>query len=164
MKTEDVVLVAGLAGLGILLYKYLKPSPCGTCDVSCQTTCEGSCETFCEHACQTSCEHSCEVGCQNVCEVACQIDDDAWKHADQEYDVTDIMNRHGRPGVWTLRVFMRDGPISIEKYGPTEPPPRTEEEMIASWEMLVDVHRGYCEKDGNYYWLTYPADLLWSES
>jgi len=89
----------------------------------------------------------------------CTIDDDVWKHEDQVYDVTEVMNRNGYGGTWELSVTMHNGPIRIQKYGPNEPPEREDAQMIQSWQAGFDLHRGFCPKDNNYYWLTYPAVL-----
>jgi len=89
----------------------------------------------------------------------CTIDDDVWKHGDEVYDVTEVMNRNGYDGEWTLSVTMRNGPTGIELFGPTEPPAREELKMIASWQAGYDLHRGFCPKDNNYYWLHYPVEL-----
>lgn len=89
----------------------------------------------------------------------CTIDDDVWKHGDEVYDVTEVMNRNGYGGTWELSVTMHNGPTKIQKYGPNEPPEREDAQMIQSWQSGFDLHRGFCPKDNNYYWLTYPAVL-----
>jgi len=159
-----------------------------SCESTCESGCE-TCETACELGCQAACQYACmtcevdvpppcgtcDVDCQAACQYACMMcetdvppppppthcakSDPAWKHSDKSYDVTDVMNRNDISGSWKLDVVMSNGPTSIERYGPTEPPSRTEPEIVAGWQAGFDKHRGLCPSDNEYYWLTYPATL-----
>jgi len=87
MEKKNLAIVGGLGALAA--YLYYARRPCELCE---------TCETSCEFSCQT-----CEIS-QDVPD-HCARDNPDWKHDDQIYDVTSIMNSQGYSGYWELDVL-----------------------------------------------------------